>query len=147
MDGEAERRDKNNNGLLKWAAMLGIGWLAYDEWKRHRHSDRTLYGYDAEDTVADYLSRCGAAIGMSPGSRGPIDVYAEWSPSKRWGVQVKASRDGDAKLPRPAERERLIRACRDWRARPVIALVDDGRTKYLDGRTGERIYPPGRRRA
>ena len=147
-DGSAksgERRPSTGSGnVLKWAAALGLGYFAFKEWKSLRHSERTRYGFDVEEAIAEYLDRRGADVWLSNGSRGPIDVYAEWTRRLRWGVQVKSSRDGMAKMPGPAERERLFDACCDWGARAVIALHDSGRTTYYDARTAERVMAPRR---
>src|SRR5688500_7683051 len=91
----------NHDTVLKWAVVLGIGYLAFEHWKSHRHSARTTYGFEVEDAIAAYLIRCGANAWTSNGSRGAIDVFAEWTRRSRWGVQVKASRDGTARLPGP----------------------------------------------
>ncbi len=124
--------------------LLGAAALIYfgvKEYKSQRHSARTTYGYDVEDGIVEYMRRRGADAFATAGSRGPIDVYAEW-PRERWGIQAKAPRDGAAKLPGPAERARLIMACKAWRARPVIALHDNGRTTYYDARSGDRVIAP-----
>jgi len=128
--------------MFKFAVVLGIVYLIYTVWKSNRHSARTRYGYEAEESIASYLRRCGAEVWLSNGSRGPIDVYAQWSKSRRWAIQIKASRDGLARIPRPGERERLIVASREWRARAVIALREYGRTTYLDARTSQRLNAP-----
>ncbi|MDB4953226.1 MAG: hypothetical protein JWO36_795 [Myxococcales bacterium] len=130
-----------SNSPWKLIGAAALIYFGVKEYKSCRHSARTIYGYSVEDGIVEYLRRRGADAFATAGSRGPIDVYAEW-PRERWGIQAKASRDGVAKLPGPAERERLIAACKAWRARPVIALHDDGRTTYYDARTGDRVIPP-----
>lgn len=131
----------STGSALKVIGAAAAIYFGYKEFKSRRHSARTIYGYDVEDAIVEYMRRRGADAFATAGSRGPIDVYAEW-PHERWGIQVKASRDGVAKLPGPAERARLIAACAEWGALPVIALHDNGRTTYYDAQTDERVIPP-----
>jgi Holliday junction resolvase len=128
--------------MLKLAVVLLIAYLLYKEWKSKRHSARTLYGYEAEVSIALYLKSCGAEVQLTNGSRGPYDILAQWGKRKCWVIQVKASRDGSARMPGPGERERLIVASRKLRAWPVIALREYGRTTYLDAWTLQRVNPP-----
>ncbi|HEX8115443.1 MAG TPA: hypothetical protein VF516_47275 [Kofleriaceae bacterium] len=44
--------------MFKLAAALGVGYVGYlihREWKSKRHSARTLYGYEVEESIASYL--------------------------------------------------------------------------------------------
>jgi Holliday junction resolvase len=128
--------------MFKFVAVLVIAYYLYEWWRSKRHSARTLYGYAAEGSIASYLRSRGAEVRLSNGSRGPVDVFAQWGKHRRWVIQVKASRDGSARMPGPDERERLIVASREWRARPVVALREYGRTTFLDARTLQRVTPP-----
>lgn len=128
--------------MFKLAVVLVVGYFLYKKWKSARHSARTRYGYEVEASIALYLRSRGATVRLSNGSRGPFDIFAQWNENTRWVIQVKASRDGSARMPGPDERERLIAASRALRARPVIALREYGRTTYIDSRTSQRVNAP-----
>lgn len=61
----------------------------------HKH-----YGMKKEDQLAHYLYRRGADVQLSPGSEGAADLVASWSTGTTWGIQVKASRKGEPRMPR-----------------------------------------------
>lgn len=127
-------------------ALVGLfGWAIWEAFKSERHSNRTRHGYEREEASARYLNRRGADVGISSGSRGPIDVLAEWDDGSAWAIQMKSSRDGRPRPPGPSERARLRNASRRTRATPVIALSSGGRTTYHHATTGERLTPPRRR--
>lgn len=131
-----------------WGKLITIsvlGWVAWLAYKSERHSTRTRHGFDREEASARYLASRGAAVGLSPGSKGPIDLAAEWDDGTRWAIQQKSSRDGRARLPRPSERARLRNASKRIGATPVVALTSRGRTTYRHAATGERLIPPRRR--
>lgn len=133
---------------INWGkvAVVGlIGWAIWETFKAERHSNRTRHGFRREEASARYLATTGANVGISAGSRGPIDVFAEWNDGSAWAIQVKSSRDGSARPPGPSERARLRNASRRAKATPVIALSSRGRTTYHHATTGERLTPPRRR--
>lgn len=133
---------------INWGkvALVGLlGWAIWETFKSEHHSNRTRHGFRREEASARYLGRRGADVGISVGSRGPIDVFAEWNDGSAWAIQMKSSRDGRARPPGPSERARLRNASRRSRATPVIALSSRGRTTYHHATTGERLTPPRRR--
>lgn len=116
----------------------------YEDWKR---SNYVRHGFSRERAIARYLARKGARVEITPGSRGAIDVTARWPSGVVWKIQAKSSREGIARPPGPGERARLRRASAASKTRPVIALWERARTRYLCANSGERIYPPGSIRA
>lgn len=120
-------------------AGIAVAVSLVDKWNR---SNDVRHGFAREKAIARYLTRRGAAVEVSPGSRGPADVTARWS-TTTWKIQVKASRRGKAKPTRPNERERLQAAASGASQRAVLAYSNAGRTTYHCAVTGERIYPPG----
>jgi hypothetical protein len=127
--------------LLFGAALVGLGVALYKEHKFAQQSARVQHGYDSEPAIGRSLAKSGADVGLSPGSRGPVDIYAEWSSKRRWAIQAKSSRSGEPRWPGPAERHRLVDASRELDAQPVVALRRGTRTTYFDVITSERLYP------
>jgi hypothetical protein len=85
------------------AAAVG-GYLIYRGHVERREyearSERVRFGFDAEIEMAIDLQERGANVELSPGSRGAIDARVSWSRT-RWGVQHKASLDGEPRWPGP----------------------------------------------
>jgi hypothetical protein len=105
-------------------------------------SERVRFGFDAEIEMAIDLQERGANVELSPGSRGAIDARVSWSRA-RWGVQHKASLDGEPRWPGPDERARLIKESRAIGVRPVVGLrAGDEPTTYYDARTRAPLAPP-----
>lgn len=138
------RRPPSQGGGLGTAVVVGlVGWWLWDAYKSKRRSERVQFGFDREVAVANNMQRRGASVAMSPGSRGPFDVFADWGRTS-WAIQLKASRDGEPRLPGPRERDRLVRAAEREGAVPVIGLASGQRTTYHHAVTGERLRTPRR---
>lgn len=120
------------------AAVVG-GVVLYRGWKRGKRSADVINGYVSEDLIADGLEDVwGGAVDVSPGSRGAADLDARL-PIGRFAIQVKSSRLGEARWPRPAEIRRLTLVASQRRARAVVALRNGTRTTFHDALTRARI--------
>ena len=103
--------------------------------KRNRYA----FGRASEQRVAAQLRRHGASVSISPGSRGPADLIAEF-PSKTWLVQVKSGQSPPVEL-NGTERKRLNAAATKRGATPVLARVTDQGIEYKSTRSGRRLQP------
>jgi hypothetical protein len=127
------------------ATLLGMGIAIvggvaiYQSWKRGQRSANVIHGYASEDVIADELEDVwGGAVDVSPGSRGAADLDARL-PIGRFAIQVKSSRRGEARWPRPHEIDQLERLASRRRARAVVALHGQTGTTFHHARTREPI--------
>ena len=118
---------------------LGVG-VAVSVFKSGRRSRDVRHGFEQEKKIARGLERKGADVELSPGSRGPHDLRADFG-EETWLIQAKSSRRGQAKVPSPKERQNLIAAAKRQGAKPVVALSDSGRTTFFHAKSGERLKP------
>lgn len=144
----APRAESGIPAWLKWVGVSTVAVLGayalYQTDKSTKRSKDVRFGFDSEVETAVELGEIGAEVELSPGSRGAIDVHARWARS-RWAIQQKASRRGRARMPRPGERLRLIRAAKRRDARPIISLREGRRpAQYFDARTLAPVDPPRR---
>jgi Holliday junction resolvase len=106
---------------------------------RRAHSENVRYGFERERRIARYLSRCGAYVTPSPGSRGPYDIEVRWR-SCLWLVQVKSSRSGVPRWLSRAEKQQLLQCCRAKKAQAIVALSSKERTLYYTATSRQRIF-------
>lgn len=98
------------------------------------------YGREKEKQVAKRLRRKGYDVTIHGGSRGASDIEAQKG-SKKWVVQVRATRKNLSTRISPEGRQRLkIQASRKG-AVPVHADVVRGTIKFKSVRTGQRLKP------
>lgn len=131
------------DGISKVLGVIGIavvgGLAIHRAWKRAERSANAINGYASEDVIADRLEDVwGGVVDVSPGSRGAADLDARLTIG-RFAVQVKSSRRGEARWPRPDEIERLKLLATRRRARAVVALRSGTRTTFHHARTREPI--------
>ena len=98
------------------------------------------YGRRKELQVAKQLHRRGYKVKVHKGSRGASDVEAIKG-SKKWVVQVKATRKKRPTRISPNERRRLKIQARKRAATPVHAEVIRGKIQYKSVRTGRKLRP------
>jgi Holliday junction resolvase len=106
---------------------------------RKIHSANVLYGFERERRIARYLSKCGADVTQSPGSKGPYDIEVRWR-SCVWLVQVKSSRTGVPRWLSKAEKQLLLQCSRSKKAKAIVALSSNQRTFYYSASTKKRIF-------
>ncbi len=99
------------------------------------------YGRKKELKVAKSLRGKGASVKVSPGSRGAADLKASFSPTRKWNVQVKASRGSSPASPSKRDLGRLKQGASRSGATPVVAKVTPKRTFYTSAHTGKRLKP------
>lgn len=99
-------------------------------------------GRKAERRVARALSNAGAKTTLSPGSRGPADLKAEFSSGTAWLVQVKSSKSGVPAPPAARDLGRLKTKATREAATPVVAGVTPDGIEYRSARSGRRLHPP-----
>ncbi len=99
------------------------------------------YGRKKELKVARSLRGKGASVKVSPGSRGAADLKASFSPTKKWNIQVKASRGSSPASPSRKDVGRLKQSASRSGATPVVAKVTPKRTTYTSAHTGKRLKP------
>jgi len=131
--------------LLLGGAVVGGAYLLSQASKSARRSKDVRFGNKAElEEAVDLVDGGAREARLSLGSRGAFDVAVDWS-NTTWVIQMKASRRGRARMPRPAERRRLIRAAKRRGARPILGLRHGNRpTEHLDARTLSPVNPPRR---
>jgi Holliday junction resolvase len=96
------------------------------------------YGCRKEKQVAARLRNEGYNTKLSPGSRGPSDIMARKG-TKKWAIQVKASRDSSpCSISGEGERRLKIQA-QKLGATPVLACVNRGKVRYYSVRTGQKL--------
>lgn len=96
------------------------------------------YGINKEKEVAARLRRRGYKVSVSQASRGASDVKAEKG-SKKWVIQVKASRKATMPGISPDERKRLKIQARTIGATPVLAQVTRGKVRFHSIRIDRRL--------
>ena len=99
------------------------------------------YGRRKEHKVAKSLRGKGASVKVSPGSRGAADLRVSFSPTRKWNVQVKASRGSSPASPSSRDMGRLKISASRSRATPVVAKVTPKGTTYRSARTGRPLKP------
>ena len=108
-------------------------------------ANRYAQGRKAETKVARSLRGRGARVQLSPGSRGPADLKAQFPTGTKWNVQVKSTNKENPPSVSPPARKKLIRTAGNERATPVIAKVVKGVASYKSARSGRRLSPPKRK--
>ncbi len=99
------------------------------------------YGRKKELKVAKSLRGKGASVKVSPGSRGAADLKASFSPTRKWNIQVKASRGPSPASPSRRDSGRLKQGASRSGATPVVAKVTPKGTTYRSARTGRTLKP------
>ena len=99
------------------------------------------YGRKKELKVAKSLRGKGASVKVSPGSRGAADLKASFSPTRKWNIQVKASRGTSPASPSRKDLGRLKQGASKSGATPVVAKVSPKGTTYRSARTGRTLKP------
>jgi len=98
------------------------------------------YGRRKERQVAKQLRKRGYSVIIQKGSRGASDIKAQKG-SKKWVIQVKATRKkGKARIS-PNERRRLKIQARKIGATPVHAEVVRGKIQYRSVRINRKLKP------
>lgn len=92
-------------------------------------TDKYNYGRNKEKMVAKSLTKKGANVTLSPGSKGAADVTAKFK-NKKWLVQVKSSKVGKPKSPNSKDLGRLKSSATKSKATPVIAKVEGNKVTY-----------------
>ena len=98
------------------------------------------YGTRKERQVARQLRKKGYKIKIHRGSRGASDIEARKG-SKKWVVQVKATRKKGKTRMSPSERRRLKIQARKRSATPVHAEVIRGKIRYRSVRINRKLRP------
>jgi len=98
------------------------------------------YGRKKEKQVATQLRKKGYKIKIHRGSRGASDIEARKG-SKKWVVQVKATRKKEKTRISPSERRRLKIQARKRGATPVHAEVIRGKIRYRSVRINRKLRP------
>jgi len=98
------------------------------------------YGRGKEKQVAKQLRKKGYTVKMQGTSRGASDLEAKKA-SKKWVVQVKATRKKGKTRISPRERARLRIQARKKGATPVIAEVARGKIRYRSARINRKLRP------
>jgi Holliday junction resolvase len=98
------------------------------------------YGRRKESQVANQLHKKGYTVTPRKGSRGASDLVAKKG-SKKWVVQVKATRKKGKTRISPNGRRRLKIQARKTGATPVHASVSRGKTQYRSVRTKRKLKP------
>jgi Holliday junction resolvase len=96
------------------------------------------YGHRKERELASRLRREGYNARLSPSSRGPSDIVATRG-TKRWAIQVKASRGSNCPAISSEGKRGLKIQAQKINATPVLACVNRGRVRYFSVRTGQRL--------
>jgi len=96
------------------------------------------YGRRKERQVAKQLRRKGYRVKVRGASRGASDVIAQKG-SKKWVVQVKATRKKATPQISPSGRRRLKIQARQMGATPVLANVTRGRIRYRSARINRKL--------
>lgn len=78
-------------------------------------------GRHSEIQVCEILQSFGWSTYLSPGSRGPADIYAN-KESQKWYVQVKYRSNGVIPLPN-FEESKLLQYSKNSNAKPILAAV------------------------
>jgi len=78
-------------------------------------------GRHIEIQVCEILQSFGWSTYLSPGSRGPADIYAN-KESQKWYVQVKYRSNGVIPLPH-FEESKLLQYSKNSNAKPILAAV------------------------
>jgi Holliday junction resolvase len=98
------------------------------------------YGRRKEKQVANHLRRKGYGVTIQKGSRGASDIRAQKG-SKKWVIQVKATRKKGKTRISPNGRRRLKIQARKKGATPVHADVSRGQIRYKSVRTKRKLRP------
>jgi len=98
------------------------------------------YGRRKEKQVATHLRKKGYSVTLRKGSRGASDLSAKKG-SKKWVVQVKATRKKGKTQISPSGRRRLKVQARKMGATPVHASVSRGKKQYRSVRTKRKLKP------
>jgi len=98
------------------------------------------YGIRKEKQVAKELRKKGYTVTTRKGSRGASDLAAKKG-SKKWVVQVKATRRKRKTRICPSGRRRLKIQARKTGATPVHASVSRGKIRYISIRTKRKLKP------
>ena len=98
------------------------------------------YGRRKEKQVARQLRKRGYTVTPRKGSRGASDLVAKRG-SKKWVVQVKATRKKGKTRISPNGRRRLKIQARKTGATPVHASVSRGNIRYKSVRIKRRLRP------
>lgn len=132
----------DNNGISKSQMVRSIT-SSMDEYKKGGKMTMKNYAYGRrkELKVARSLRGKGASVKMSPGSRGAADLKASFSPTRKWNVQVKASRGPSPASPSRRDLGRLKQGASRTGATPVLAKVTPKGTTYKSARTGRTLKP------
>ena len=96
------------------------------------------YGRRREKQVAKQLRRKGYKVTLSKGSKGASDIKAQKG-SKKWVIQVKASRKKRMTRISANERRRLKIQARKIGATPVHAQVIRGKIHYRSIRINRKL--------
>ena len=78
-------------------------------------------GRHIEIQVCEILQSFGWSTYLSPGSRGPADIYAN-KESQKWCIQVKYRSNGVIPLPN-FEESKLLQYSKNSNAKPILAAV------------------------
>lgn len=98
------------------------------------------YGRSKERQVASQLRRKGYSVAIYDRSKGASDIEAR-KDSKKWVIQVKATRKKGATRISPSGRRRLKIQARKRGATPVHAEVVRGKIRYSSARINRKLRP------
>lgn len=98
------------------------------------------YGRRKEKQVARQLRKNGYKVKIHKASRGASDIEAQKG-SKKWVVQVKATRRKGTTRISPSGRRRLKIQARKKGATPVHAEVIRGKIRYRSARINRKLRP------
>lgn len=94
--------------------------------KKELQNENYACGISNEDKVVRKLKRAGASkVTKSPGSRGAIDVFAEFPSGRKLGIQVKSTCSPNGKVKSLTNKaiEKLNTANKEKKATSAIAKV------------------------
>lgn len=98
------------------------------------------YGRRKERQVATHLRKKGYKVDIHEGSRGASDIEAQKG-SKKWVIQVRATRKQGTTRISPNGRRRLKIQARKVGATPVHAEVARGKIRYRSARINRKLRP------
>ena len=106
--------------------------------------DQYTYGRMKEQKLAEMLRKKGASVRVRQASRGPGDMEAKFSTGRKWLIEVKSSRSGEARSLSSEEKRRLNQAADRKGATPVLARVTRRGVEFKSTRSDRRLSPSPR---
>lgn len=106
--------------------------------------DRYSYGRMKEQKLAEMLRRKGASVEVRKASKGPGDIEARFSTGRKWLIEVKSSRTGEARSLTAKQKHHLNSAADRRGATPVLARVTRKGVEFKSTRSDRKLSPAPR---